>query len=469
MSTEIAHRRITHARALNEANIALPWGFPEFFVISQTLFPAILYLPGTQIFRLPLRVASFGISLFALFLWLSSKSSRNIKPHPAAHWLILVIVCLALMIFHPTTNTPLAGVAQTMLYLSVMAPVFWAPSMIKEPDRLNRLLVIMLVCNGINSLVGVLQVYAPDTWLPTEISLGILSERFGIAKYTFINAAGQRVIRPPGLFDTPGAVCSAGMIATMLGVVFALGRSEYWKRAAALALALLGVWAVYLSQVRTAILIIGGMLMVYVITVWLVQKKTTKAVMGLTFAGSIVVLGYSSAYFIGGNVITKRFTTLTAANPLAVYYQAGRGEQLEEGFTTLLPEHLLGAGLGRWGMMRTYFGDESNTDSSPIWAELQFPAWTLDGGIILVSLYCIALFVTARYEYLIIKNAKDKKLIFLSPIIFAANIGVLALILGFTPFTTQIGMQYWFLAGALHGVAQSTAFHRNEHLHINKR
>ena len=33
-----------------------PWGFPELFVISQTALPALLYLPGTQAFRLPIRV-----------------------------------------------------------------------------------------------------------------------------------------------------------------------------------------------------------------------------------------------------------------------------------------------------------------------------------------------------------------------------------------------------------------------------
>jgi hypothetical protein len=35
----------------------------------------------------------------------------------------------------------------------------------------------------------------------------------------------------------------------------------------------------------------------------------------------------------------------------------------------------------------------------------------------------------------------------------SANLGVAALIFTFTPFNTQVGIQYWFLAGALHGVA----------------
>ena len=41
----------------------IPWGFPEIFVISQTALPALLYLPGSQGFRLSLRFSAFAISL----------------------------------------------------------------------------------------------------------------------------------------------------------------------------------------------------------------------------------------------------------------------------------------------------------------------------------------------------------------------------------------------------------------------
>jgi hypothetical protein len=37
----------------------------------------------------------------------------------------------------------------------------------------------------------------------------------------------------------------------------------------------------------------------------------------------------------------------------------------------------------------------------------------------------------------------------------AANLGTAALIFSFTPFVTQIGLQFWFLAGALHGASSS--------------
>ena len=50
------------------ATARIPWGFAEFFIISQTALPALLFLPGTQAFRLPIRFAAFAISL-AAFAW----------------------------------------------------------------------------------------------------------------------------------------------------------------------------------------------------------------------------------------------------------------------------------------------------------------------------------------------------------------------------------------------------------------
>jgi hypothetical protein len=41
-------------------------------------------------------------------------------------------------------------------------------------------------------------------------------------------------------------------------------------------------------------------------------------------------------------------------------------------------------------------------------------------------------------------------------LVFAVNAGTIALVFGFTPYTTQVGMQFWFLTGALHGLAQTS-------------
>jgi hypothetical protein len=105
-------------------------------------------------------------------------------------------------------------------------------------------------------------------------------------------------------------------------------------------------------------------------------------------------------------------------------------------------------------MMRRYFGDENNPASPPLWAELQYPAWALDGGIILLLLYNVVLIRNAYHEYKICRKLEKTAIASYAAMIFACNVGTLALMFGFTPFTTQMGVQYWFLAGVLHGVAQ---------------
>src|SRR5207245_5695693 len=111
------------------------WGFPEWFIIAQTLIPALLYLPGSNAFRLPIRVAPFAISLLG-FLYLPVKSANPATAHPARRWLIWAMAYLAAMIFHPTTNSLVAGAAQVMLYLCVMAPLFWVPSLVRDSRHL---------------------------------------------------------------------------------------------------------------------------------------------------------------------------------------------------------------------------------------------------------------------------------------------------------------------------------------------
>ena len=57
-----------------------PWGFPELFVISQTALPALLYLPGTQAFRLPIRFSAFAISLAAFALVADAVAAPSAGP-----------------------------------------------------------------------------------------------------------------------------------------------------------------------------------------------------------------------------------------------------------------------------------------------------------------------------------------------------------------------------------------------------
>src|SRR5438105_13444229 len=116
-STRAAHLAITSATLTPPA--ASPWGFPEWFILSQLALPCVLFLPGTQTFRVPIRIAPFAISLAALLWWYFAKLPKRNRLHPAYRWLLPALVYLGLMILHPAANSLLAGLAQAMLYVSV--------------------------------------------------------------------------------------------------------------------------------------------------------------------------------------------------------------------------------------------------------------------------------------------------------------------------------------------------------------
>src|SRR6266540_3886468 len=116
---------------------AIPWGFAEVFIISQTALPALLFLPGSQAFRLPIRTAAFGISLAAFFWW-QIESTVQVRISKAQSWVAAIMALLAIMLFHPLTPSLLGGVAQLAVYFAVMAPLFWAPVFIRTPEHLAR-------------------------------------------------------------------------------------------------------------------------------------------------------------------------------------------------------------------------------------------------------------------------------------------------------------------------------------------
>ena len=436
----------TAATAVRTRESKIPWGFAEFFVISQTALPALLYLQGSQNFRLSIRVAAFAISL-AAFAWWQTQPQR-VRPHPATHWVYAVMALLALMLFHPTTSSLVGGLAHMMVYFAVLAPMFWAPHFVRSPEHLARLLGLLLICSGVNSVVGVLQVYDPAMWMPRELSRVVTEGATGLGPVTYAGPGGRLIVRPPGLFDTPGAVAGPGMFAALLGVVFGLSAIPTWQRAGAFALSAAGIAAIYLSQVRVTLVIAVVMFAAYAAVLFL-QRRTAKAVTLTIFAGGISVVSFVVALTLGGDSVLERVMTLFADDPMAVYYKA-RGNQLDYTLNEMLFEFPFGAGLARWGMAAGYFAGAA---LPRIWAEIQITGWLIDGGIVMVVLYTGALVVNALSEFRVAGTRTSPKIAACGAVVFAANLGVAIMIITFTPFVTQIGIQYWFLAGALHGVA----------------
>jgi hypothetical protein len=350
------------------------------------------------------------------------------------------------MIAHPSTDNLVAGVADVLLYVAVLSPLFWAPPLIRDGRHLARVLAVVLACNGLNAVVGILQVYDPASWMPPELSR-IQTGSATFETLYYVGPDGQPIMRPPGLFDNPGAVCGPGMMAALFGLVFVGARQSALGTALGGALALAGVAAIFLSYVRTAFAIFVVMILAYVWAL-LSQRRATRAV-GLLGAGALVVAGaLSFAVSLGGEGIVDRFTTLFADDPVTVYYEGLRGQQLEWAFSNYLFEYPFGAGLARWGMVNYYFGDHTTS----IWAELQPSAWILDGGVVLLVAYSLALIATAL-EVLRVVRQRDEALREWAPAVFAVTLGTIVLVFGFTPFTNQVGLQFWFLIAALHGAA----------------
>ena len=426
-----------------------PWGFAELFVISQTALPALLYLPGTQGFRLPIRFSAFAISLAAL-VWYFAQPDRR-RPHPATSVVFGVLALLGLMLAHPLTPSIQGGVAHIMVYLAVMAPLFWAPAVVRSPEQFARLMGLLLICSGVNSLVGVLQVYDPGRWMPAELSRVITEGAVGLGPVSYVGPDGRVIVRPPGLFDTPGAVAGPGMFAALLGAVFGLSAIPAWQRLGAFALAGAGVAAIYLSQVRVSLVILVLMIAAYAVILFL-QRRVMKAAVFGGIGGAVIVLSFLVALTLGGDTVMTRVMSLFAEDPVAVYYRA-RGAQLDYTITEMLYEFPFGAGIGRWGMAAGYFNTASNIPN--LWAEIQITGWMIDGGVVLIALYSGALLYAALFDVKTAMKTYIPKLSACGAVVFAANIGTVVMVISFTPFVTQIGIQYWFLAGALQGVVSA--------------
>lgn len=431
-----------------------PWpsGFVEWFAVAQTAIPALLFLPGSQALRLPIRVGVYGLALAGIGLWWFRGAPR-VARHPAQGWLWLMTLWLSVMIFHPLTSSTSGGVAQVALYVSIYGALVWVPPAVDDRRGLVRILAILLVCNGLNALVGVLQVYDPARWMPPELSFAFTQNRNALDGATYVGAHGQRIVRPPGLFDTPGAVCGPGTVAALLGLIFALEPFVWWKRAGALVLSGLGLAAIYLSHVRANLVITLGMMAVYC-ALLVVQRRPTRASLFAALCAGVLVAAFLGSSLLGGESIAKRFSSLLADDPRAVYYQ-NRGQQLAVGFGELSSDYPLGAGLARWGMMRAYFADPSNLDSTALWAEIQPTAWVIDGGLVLVALYGAALVAAALYQWRLVRLLRDPDDRIWTAAVIAANAGTIALVFSFVPFNTQVGLQFWFLEGALHGAMAS--------------
>ena len=170
----------------------------------------------------------------------------------------------------------------------------------------------------------------------------------------------------------------------------------------------------------------------------------------------VAFFGFTWAVAVGGGSIIERFGTLAPADAGTVYHQ-NRGHFIEASIEDLLPQYPLGAGLGRWGMMNHYFGDNSNPNTSMIWAEEQFTAWLVDGGVPLIVVYLYAIWVTGMFAFRLSLKRVDPELAILAAVICAYDVGSVLLCLDYPLFGGQSGMEFWMINAVLFAAAASSA------------
>jgi hypothetical protein len=405
--------------------------------------------------RIVVRMAVFGTSI-ALLIALRGRG----KPSPAAKPAKFILAIVALAFFNPTGNTLAASAAQIAMYVAILGPLFWVPRLSIDISNLRRILLMIWIFQSISAAVGIMQVYYPGHFAPAISTIILDQGRAYVKGLQFQNANGDLVFRAMGLSDIPGNAGAAGFYATLFGAAFMLTWRSWPRRMLAIATMVAGLAAIFLSHVRASLvmLIVCAAVLTVVLAIRRARVRATLPAWRRSEAGTLTRLlvvigvvaffGFSWAIMVGGNGVGERFATLTASDPGTVYHQ-NRGHFIETSIEVILPEYPLGAGLGRWGMMNHYFGDNSDPKTAMIWSEEQFTAWLVDGGVPLILAYLFAIAMATLFAFRLALKRIDPELAIMAAVICAYDVGAVASSLGYPFFGSQSGMEFWMLNAAL--------------------
>ncbi|MFP2934178.1 hypothetical protein ACLESO_55470, partial [Pyxidicoccus sp. 3LG] len=397
--------------------------------------------------RVVVRILAFGVSLLLLVL----VRGRSLK-HPALPFVMGSLAITALNFFNPGTTSPLAAVAQLGIQLSIAAPLLWVTRLTIDAKTFRSTLALLFLFNAASAGMGVLQVYFPGRFQPALSSAVQGQGEAYLRSLEFETASGQRVYRPMGLTDVPGGAATGAFYAVLLGGGFLLSSRRMLVRVLSVGGILLGLLSLYLCQVRaTAVTLL--VCLVAMAGVLALSGRVMRLMTLLAVVGGAAVSAFGWAVAVGGDAVLARWSTLLEASPEDVY-QKNRGYFLEDTFEHLLPEFPLGAGLGRYGMTSAYFGDNSDPEHPPLWAEIQWTAWVYDGGFLVMVLYPLGMLATMWWVFRIARRKDDVgggEFWLWGSVIFAYNLGALALTFSYPFFMSQTGMEFWLLNAALFG------------------
>jgi hypothetical protein len=396
-----------------------------------------------------------------LFAWISvwqtgQKPPRGMRPYAPAPWLLACSIWLGLSFFHPNTNSVESGLAHAVMYISVLSPVFWVGAVLRSERQVSRLMMITFAGSAVSALMGIGQIYHPNTFNPPVIPALAPGNVYARATATYIAADGREIIRPCGLSDSPGQAAAAGMVTCLIGLCLATRSMAVWKRLICLALAFAGMADIYFSQIRTA-MVMEFVCVIAVVGLFMARGHVRQAAMLVVGIGVVLFGAAAWAVSAVGDVGTKRFMTLVEEKPQDLYSRA-RGGMVQQTFEILIWEYPLGAGLGRWSQSFGVFGDQSyeavKADRGMIWVEVQWPGWVVDGGIPLLIGYVVALVLAMLNSVHVVRTCKDRDLTYWGAIVCAMNLSILAAAFSQCPFIANTGGSFWLMAATLHAAGE---------------
>ncbi len=422
------------------------WTWAHTFILLQFTLQILLLIPQVGILRVPIRIASFALSLFLLM-----RLRLDGAKHPATNPAIIVLAIMLLQFcLHPYINSIAAGAAQCAMYLAILSPLFWVRSLKINPNGFESLMFLIWGIHTLSASFGVLQVYFPGKF-HLALSTAIQNSIYHGEDLLIALANGEQTYRPMGLTDIPGGAATAGLYALLFGVAIALKHQNPLVKLTGIGSAALGLFCIYLSQIRS-IFVVAAISMVFLAAVLMRTGQIARLTMMVSSVTALFAATFSWAIAIGGKSTLQRLSSLFTSSPNEVYQQ-NRGRFLQDTLENLLPQYPLGAGLGRWGMINNYFGDNTDLVSQPLWVEIQWTGWLLDGGVPLIIAYVAALTIACHTAWNIATNRKLGDFALWGGLIFAYNISAVAITFNYPLFMSQGGMEFWLLNATLFAAA----------------
>jgi hypothetical protein len=434
----------------NRASVAIDRWLFAFILLEISCQLLLSVAGGEQPVRIAVRAVAIGAGLAFILLVPGSLRLPSLLP-----WLLATITILSLGLLHPETEGIVSGLAQVLLYVSVLSPLLWVPRLSITPQTLRRVLGLFWAFHFASTVIGILQVVLPGSF-QTALSSSVAAAGEDALQALMVTLNdGTRVLRPTGLTDVPGGASASGMYSVIFGAAFFIRSKRLWTRALFALSMTAGVACIAICQIRALAVVVA----IAITTLGLLLLRTGRLrqlmIIGAA-VGVAVLVGSALALGVASQQVQNHFDSFFEDRPEEIY-ATNRGVFLEQTFTEYIPEYPLGAGLGRWGMMYYYF-NTGDTRQPPLYAELQLTAWIFDGGLPLLLAYCGLLLATLWAVYRVIFESSDAELTTWAIFILSYDVGLIGLIFSYPLFVGQLGLEFWLFNAALLTGAGPKAF-----------